>query len=105
MIKRRKKRSDRNHLVYKLQVRSLVYIGVTYVEGTVKKSLRRRWLKHVQRASTEDKGWKLCDAIRKYGVEAFNVEVIEVVRGKSNAHLLERALIRELKPKLNTDVR
>ena len=105
-MKRRKKRVDRNHIVYKLVVRDLIYIGVTYVENkSPSKSLKRRWRKHVQRASTEDKGWKLCDAIRKYGAEAFNVEVIEVVRGKSNAHLLERALIRELKPKLNTDVR
>jgi len=106
MVMKRKKRSDRNHIVYKLQVKNLVYIGVTFVEqSSPKKSLARRWRKHVQRALTEDRSWRLCDAIRKYGPDAFVVEVIEVVRGKVAAHQVERALIRELKPKLNTDVR
>lgn len=106
MTKRRKKRSDRNHLIYKIQVKSMVYIGMTHVEnGSPVKSLRRRWLKHVQRAMTENKTWKLCEAIRKYGPDAFTVEIIEVVRGKTAAHDVERQLIRDLKPKLNTDVR
>lgn len=104
--KPRKKRSDRLHLVYRLQVKSLVYIGVTHVDKRdVAKSLRRRWLKHVQRAYAENKSWKLCSAIRKYGAEKFRVEVVEVVRGKSAAHEIERVLIRKMKPKLNTDVR
>ena len=103
---KRKKRTDRNHIVYKLQVKNLVYIGVTFVEqASPKKSLARRWRKHVQRALAEDRSWRLCDAIRKYGPDAFVVEVVQVVRGKANAHVLERELIRELKPKLNTDVR
>lgn len=104
MIKKaRKKRSDRLHLVYRLQVRSLVYIGITHVDKrNVTKSLRRRWLKHVQRALTENKSWKLCEAIRVYGAEAFRVEVVEVVRGKAAAHEIERTLISDLKPKLNS---
>jgi len=106
MIKRRKKRSDRNHIVYRLQVQSLIYIGVTYVEkANAKKSLARRWRKHVQRALAENHNWKLCQAIRKHGADAFVIEVIEVVRGKVAAHTLERELIRQLKPKLNTDRR
>lgn len=106
MTKRRKRRTDRNHLVYKIQVKSLVYIGVTHVDrGSPSKSLRRRWLKHVQRALTENKQWKLCSAIRKHGPEAFTVEIVKVVRGKTVAHDVERELIRVLKPKLNTDVR
>lgn len=106
MTKRRKRRTDRNHLVYRLQVKSLVYIGVTHVDRkSAAKSLRRRWLKHVQRALKENHDWKLCNAIRKYGADAFTVEIVDVVRGKSAAHDVERELIRILKPKLNTDVR
>ncbi len=106
MTKRRKRRSDRNHLVYRLQVKTLIYIGVTHVDRkSAAKSLRRRWLKHVQRALNENHDWKLCNAIRKYGPNAFIVEIVDVVRGKSAAHDLERMLIHQLKPKLNTDVR
>lgn len=105
MIKKRKKRVDRKHIVYLLKVRNLEYIGVTYVHGTPNKSLKRRWRKHVQRALAETHMWKLCKAIRKYGAEKFRVEVVEVVRGKSAAHEIERVLIRKMKPKLNTDVR
>jgi len=84
----------------------MIYIGVTYVEkSNINKSLARRWRKHVRRAFNEGLSWKLCDAIRKHGPEAFVIEVIEVVRGKVAAHTLERELIKQLKPKLNTDVR
>ena len=79
---------------------------MTFVErSAVKKSLTRRWQKHVRRALTENKNWKLCIAIRKYGADAFDVTVLDVVRGKSAAHTLERELIKSRKPKLNTDVR
>jgi hypothetical protein len=79
---------------------------VTYVqERSPKKSLARRWRKHINRALTEGRDWNLCKAIRKYGPEAFEVRVVEVVRGKADAHAYERDLIRKLKPKLNTDVR
>jgi len=103
---KRKSRSDRKHLIYSLSVNGQEYIGVTYVErSAVKKSLTRRWQKHVRRALTENKKWKLCIAIRKYGADAFDVSVLDVVRGKSAAHIIERELIRNRKPKLNTDVR
>jgi hypothetical protein len=105
MIKRRKKRSDRNHIVYKLQVRDLSYIGVTYIEKGAQRSLRRRWQKHVRRALTEQHNWALCKAIRKYGADTFQVEVLNIVRGKAQAHQVERELIRKLQPKLNTDKR
>lgn len=107
MIKtKRKARSDRKHIIYSLSVNGREYIGVTFVDkGRINASLTRRWNKHVQRALAEDKGWKLCEAIRKHGADKFTVSVIEVVRGKSAAHVRERELIRERKPKLNTDVR
>ena len=104
--KKRKSRSDRKHVIYSLSVNGLEYIGVTYVDrSAVSKSVIRRWQKHVRRALTEGKDWKLCKAIRKYGPDNFIVSVVEVVRGKAAAHVRERDLIRERKPKLNTDVR
>lgn len=107
MIKnKRKPRSDRNHIIYSLAINGREYIGVTFVDkGRINASLTRRWQKHVRRALTENKEWKLCVAIRKYGADNFNVGILEVVRGKSAAHIRERELIRERKPKLNTDVR
>ena len=79
---------------------------MTFVENrSPKKSLERRFRKHVNRANTESKDWNLCNAIRKYGPEAFDVTILEVVRGKSDAHMRERELIKTRKPKLNTDVR
>lgn len=106
MIRKRKTRSDRNHVIYSLAIGKREYIGVTVVnDRSPTKSLKRRWQKHVQRAYAEAKGWKLSLAIVKYGPEAFNVEVVQVVRGKAEAHKIERELIRIRKPKLNTDVR
>lgn len=103
---KRKRRLDRNHIVYSLAIGKLEYIGVTYVQDrSPVKSLRRRWQKHVRRALTEGRDWALCKAIRRFGAEAFTVEVVEVVRGKSAAHTRERELIRSLRPRLNTDVR
>lgn len=85
---------------------NLIYIGVTQVEKrSPLKSLKRRWQKHVQRALAENHNWKLCAAIRKYGPEAFTVEIVEIVRGKNVAHNLERELIKNMSPILNTDVR
>jgi hypothetical protein len=102
----RKRRSDRNHLIYKISMKSMVYIGVTVVEKrNPQYSLKRRWQKHVSRALTEGKVWKLCSAIRRHGAEKFSVEIVETVRGKESAHKRERQLIRELRPNLNTDVR
>lgn len=103
---KRKKRSDRNHIVYSLAIGKREYIGVTVVnDRSPSKSLNRRWQKHVQRAYAEEKGWKLCEAIRRHGPEKFIVEVVQVVRGKAEAHKIERELIRLRNPKLNTDVR
>lgn len=93
-------------MIYSLALGGREYIGVTIVNGrSPTKSLQRRFQKHVQRAWAEDKQWKLSAAIRKYGAEAFDVEIIQIVRGKSQAHAVERELIRARKPKLNTDIR
>jgi predicted GIY-YIG superfamily endonuclease len=98
----RKKRSDRNHIVYMLTncVTGDYYIGVT--QGSRQRDLKIRVQKHVRRALTEGKSWTLCDAIRSYGAESFVAQELAVVRGKVPAHALERCLIAEHTPALNS---
>lgn len=98
----RKKRSDRRHIVYSITnaVTGDFYIGIT--QGFRQKDLKVRTQKHIRRALTEDKSWALCCAIRSYGAEVFIPQIVEVVRGKTNAHALERQLIGEYLPTLNT---
>ena len=98
----RKRRSDRRHIVYQLTntANSNIYIGVT--AGFRLKDLRVRVNKHVQRALTENKDWTLCREIRDFGPESFTYEIVEVVRGKVEAHRRERELIGELCPELNS---
>lgn len=104
--KPRKKRSDRRHVIYTLEVAGLAYVGLTVFERTEKKSVVRRFQKHVSRAKVETgKKWTLCKAIRKHGAEKFIVSVVATVKGKSEAHKAERALIMKLRPALNTDIR
>lgn len=100
----RKRRSDRNHIIYVITniVTNEQYIGITGVNSTVKKSLHVRIRKHVQRAFTEDKNWGLYDNIRSYGTGAFTYGVVDIVRGKAQAHTRELELIRQYCPKLNT---
>ena len=102
----RKKRSDRTHIIYKIVSGTDFYIGVTArTESTVLKSVRVRMNKHLYRSRSEDKSWALYEAIRARGPGAFAYGIVAVVRGKREAHQVERALIRELRPNLNTDVR
>ncbi len=102
----RRKRVDRLHIVYQIQSGSDFYIGVTArTESTVLKSVRVRMNKHLYRSRREAKSWRLYEALRERGPECFSYSIVSVVRGKSTAHQLERALIRELRPTLNTDVR
>ena len=103
----RKKRVDRNHIIYELVVNGQNYIGVTAkTESTVLKSVRARAAKHFYRAKTETKNWRLCQALRSLSSkEDIEIRVHEIVRGKAEAHRREVEIRRAIKPMLNTDIR
>ena len=103
----RKKRTDRNHVIYMIVGPLGSYVGVTAkTESTVLKSVRSRIAKHFYRAKTETKNWALCELLRGYeSKDDIDVRVMEIVRGKREAHARERELIRELNPFYNTDKR
>ena len=103
----RKKRVDRNHIIYELRINGANYIGVTAkTESTINKSVLARAAKHFYRAKKENKDWLLCQALRALNDKSeIEVLVHEVIRGKAAAHKREVELRRELRPVLNTDVR
>jgi hypothetical protein len=101
----RKKRSDRNHVIYR--VCNLTtgddYIGLTVADGRAfLRSVKVRFQKHVSRALKEDKNWAFCRALRENDILSWDYEVLEVIRGRKNAHQRERELISEFSPSLNT---
>lgn len=101
---KRKARQDRNHAVYMLvnQHTDEFYIGITVCGQKVNQALKVRWQKHVRRALTENRDWRLCESIRKFGADAFTVQLMEIVRGRKPAHARETELINTLQPELNT---
>lgn len=101
----RKKRSDRNHVIYMVTCEDTgdTYIGLTVALGQAYlKSVKIRWQKHMSRARCEDKDWNFCNALRVLDACDWRYQVLEVVRGRKNAHQRERELIREINPSLNT---
>jgi hypothetical protein len=101
----RKRRSDRNYLIYVITnvVTNEQYVGITVKNpGGVQKTLHRRIQKHVQRATTENKNWSLCESIRRYGSGAFEYGFVEQIRGRKPAYQRERELIAQYNPVLNT---
>jgi hypothetical protein len=106
-ITHRKKRTDRNHIVYELNVNGLTYVGVTAkTESTPLKSAKTRAAKHFYRAKTENKDWLLCEALRTLdSKDEIVVRVLAVIRGKAAAHKEEVRIRRAMEPALNTDTR
>lgn len=101
----RKKRSDRNHVIYQVTCVDTGdnYIGLTVAQGQAfLRSVKVRWQKHVSRALCEDKDWTFCDFIRTMPEAQYQYEVLEVVRGRKPAHQRERQYIAEYQPTLNT---
>ena len=97
----RKKRSDRNYILYQLSVDGQTYIGLTVALGSaIVRSVKVRVQKHISRAFKENKEWSLCVALRD--ADSIQYSVIEVVRGRKNAYQRERELIAECQPELNT---
>jgi len=107
MTMTRKRRTDRNHIIYEIVTPAGSYIGVTAkTESTVLKSIRARAAKHFYRAQKEAKQWLLCEVLRSYtSKEDIDIRVVELIRGKAAAHVRERELIAKLNPELNTDKR
>ena len=101
----RKKRNDRNHIIYQLtSPDGERYIGVTYVRGRAyKKSAKIRFEAHCRNAFKYNHETLLSKSLRKHGEQSFVREVLEVIRGKQNAHDRERELIATIKPDLNME--
>lgn len=103
-MSKRKPRSDRNHVVYRLTnlITGEFYIGITVVRnGNLTASLRIRFRGHCYKAFVEKKDWPMPAAIRRYGAECWKHEPILIVRGKAAAHEAEVALIKKMRPHLN----
>lgn len=102
----RKKRNDRNHILYRFSnlVTGEVYIGLSAIIGRAqKKTLEVRWRRHLSRAKTEAKYWAMHESLRAWPDPKFwRKEILEVVRGRKNAHQRERELIAQYCPNLNT---
>jgi hypothetical protein len=97
----RKKRSDRNYVLYELTIENQTYIGLTVALGRAfLRSVKVRVQKHRSRALVENKDWSLCKAIQS--AESIEYSVIEVVRGRKAAYTRERELISKYSPELNT---
>jgi len=104
--KRRKARSDRNHVVYRLVCipTGERYIGVTVVTGRAYlRSIEQRWQQHLYSAFTQQLTGALQVCIRQNGADAFRRELVCIVRGKAAAHACERGLIASEQPELNIE--
>ncbi len=104
-IKKRKRRSDRRHIVYVIVnvETDEKYVGVAAcVDRSGKETLAARWSRHVGRAFNQSKNWTLCQAIRAHGPESFVPLIYDFVRGKAQAHKVETELRKTGEFTLNT---
>ena len=101
----RKKRNDRNHVIYQITCVDTgdFYIGLTVSQGRAfLNSVKLRFQKHWSAAKCDGKDWVFAEFLRANQDAQYTYEVVEVVRGRKPAHQRERALIAELSPSLNT---
>jgi hypothetical protein len=99
----RKKRNDRNYVLYQLTAENETYIGLTVAQGQAfLRSVKVRVQKHLSRAKREDKNWTLYAFLRSNPEVQIQYEVLEVVRGRKPAYQREREIIAEVAPSLNT---
>ena len=104
----RKRRSDRNHIIYLITNtdNGNEYIGITASTGRAfLRSAKVRLQKHFSRARREDWNWKLYMDMVNYIDDlelVYEVSVLDVVRGKEEAHNREMELVKKFKPALNT---
>ena len=104
----RKKRSDRNHIIYLITntLNGNQYIGITASKGRAFfRSAKVRLQKHFSRARKENWDWKLYVDMFNYIDDlelVYEVSVLDVVRGKEQAHNKEMELVKKYKPTLNT---
>ena len=100
----RKKRSDRNYVLYNISCETTgdAYVGLTVATGRAfLRSVKVRVQKHLSRARRENKDWNLYTFLRQ-NEDDLKYEVLEVIRGRKNAYQREREIINEFNPTLNT---
>jgi predicted GIY-YIG superfamily endonuclease len=101
----RKKRSDRNHVIYEIVNTSngKSYIGITAAVGRrYNYSAVLRFQKHQSRARKENKEWALYIDMRENDPSVYELFIVDVVRGKALAHQIETKLLKEFEYELNS---
>ena len=101
----RKKRSDRNHVIYEIVNISngKSYIGITACIGRrVHYSAHLRFLKHQSRARKENKQWALYIDMRENDPSVYELFIVDVVRCKALAHQIETELLKKFEYELNS---
>lgn len=101
----RKKRSDRNHVIYQITAPSTgdFYIGLTVAQGRAfLNSVKLRLQKHISAAKCDGKDWLFAEFIRNNPDVDLQFEVLDVIRGRKPAHEFEREAIALFEPTLNT---
>lgn len=101
----RKKRCDRNHVIYMVTCPETndFYVGLTVAQGRAfLNSVKVRFQKHVSSAKCNTKNWAFAEFLRSNPDAEYQYEVLDIVRGRKAAHELERALIAFFEPTLNT---
>ena len=102
----RKRRNDRNQVIYLL---TCVETGERYVGLTVarsrayKRSMNIRFEAHIRNATVYGKDTLLYRAMRAHGPASFTKDVLDVVRGKAEAHRRELEIARQIGAELNME--